>query len=227
LEPIVPNEKPGAATERQIVGVFHDVRNGEHLNDTTEPQILVPFWQTPWPNLGLVVKTAQDPGLISKSVRSAVGEVLPGQPLTHVETMEEIFDTQVKGDRSGMVLFGGFAAIALLLAAFGIYGVMAFAVAQRRHEIGLRMALGAQREQVVKLILADGMKLALFGVGIGLLGAFTLGRLMRTTLYGIGSIDLASFSAVAFVLLAAAMIASYVPARRSAKVDPMIALRQE
>jgi putative ABC transport system permease protein len=227
LEPIVPNEKSGAATERQIVGVFHDVRNGEHLNDRTEPQILVPFWQTPWPNLGLVVKTAQDPGLISKSVISAVGEVLPGQPLTHVETMEEIFDTQVKGDRSGMVLFGGFAAIALLLAAFGIYGVMAFAVAQRRHEIGLRMALGAQREQVVKLILADGMKLALFGVGIGLLGAFTLGRLMRTTLYGIGTIDLASFSAVAFVLLAAAMIASYVPARRSAKVDPMIALRQE
>jgi len=229
LKAIVPRKKleDTAATERQIVGVFSDVSNSEHLGDKTAPEIFVPFWQNPWPNLGLAVKTAQDPTLISKSVRSAVAEVLPGQPLNHVETMEQIFDTQVRGDRSGMVLFGGFAAIALLLAGFGIYGVMAFAVAQRRHEIGLRMALGAQRDQVVKLILVDGMKLALFGVGIGLLGAYTLGRLMRTTLYGIGTIDLASFSAVAFVLLAAAMIASYVPARRSAKVDPMIALRQE
>ena len=229
LKAIVPRKKLAdtAATERQIVGVFSDVGNSEHLGDKTAPEIFVPFWQNPWPNLVLAVKTAQNPTLISKSVRSVVAEVLPGQPLNHVETMEQIFDTQVREDRSGMVLFGGFAAIALLLAAFGMYGVMAFAVAQRRHEIGLRMALGAQRDQVVKLILLDGMKLALFGEGIGLLGAYTLGRLMRTTLYGIGTIDLASFSAVAFVLLAAAMIASYVPARRSAKVDPMIALRQE
>jgi len=126
-----------------------------------------------------------------------------------------------------MVLFGGFAALALLLAALGIYGVMAFAVAQRGHEIGLRMALGAQRSDVVLLILRDGMKLALWGVGVGLIGVFTLGHLMRTTLYGIKTVDPGSFVAVAVTLLAVAVVASYVPARRSAKVVPMIALRQE
>jgi putative ABC transport system permease protein len=126
-----------------------------------------------------------------------------------------------------MVLFGGFAVLALLLSALGIYGVMAFAVVQRSHEIGLRMALGAQQGDVVRLILADGMKLSLTGVGIGLVGVFALGHLMRTTLYGIKTIDAGSFAAVAIVLLAVAVLASYVPARRSARVDPMIALWQE
>ena len=126
-----------------------------------------------------------------------------------------------------MLLFGGFAGIALLLAALGIYGVMAFAVAQRTQEIGLRMALGAQRHQVVKLMVNGGMKLALIGGAIGLAGVCVLGRLMHSTLYGIKSFDLASFSAVAFALLAVAAIACYVPARRSAKIDPLIALRDE
>jgi putative ABC transport system permease protein len=126
-----------------------------------------------------------------------------------------------------MLLFGGFAGVALLLAALGIYGVMAFAVAQRTQEIGLRMALGAQRHQVVKLIVNGGMKLALIGGGIGLAGVYALGRLMHSTLYGIKSFDLASFSAVTFALLAVAAIACYVPARRSARIDPLIALREE
>ena len=126
-----------------------------------------------------------------------------------------------------MVLFGGFAALALLLAALGIYGVMAFAVAQRTHEIGLRMALGAQRRDVVLLILRDGLKLALLGLGVGLLGVFALGHFMRATLYGVATIDVGSLIAVAVTLLAVAVLASYVPARRSAKVDPMVALRQE
>ena len=141
--------------------------------------------------------------------------------------MQQTMDDQFAGDRFGMVLFGGFASLALLLAALGIYGVMAFAVAQRTHEIGLRMALGAQRRDVVLLILRDGMKLAFLGLGVGLLGAFALGHFMRTTLYGVATVDLASLIAVAAVLVAVAVLASYVPARRSAKVDPMIALRQE
>jgi putative ABC transport system permease protein len=228
LSPIVPGQqKLGTPTARQIVGVFHGVRNGEKLNDTTVPQIFVPYWQSPWPYAALAVRTSLDPGLVTKSLRTTVAQALPGYSLTDIETMQHVIDTQLVNDRFGMVLFGGFALLALVLAALGIYGVMAFAVAQRSHEIGLRMALGAQRRDAVLLILRDGMKLALFGVGLGLVGVIGLGYLMRSTLYGVKFIDPASFALVAGALLAVAMIASYVPARRSAKVDPMIALRQE
>ena len=151
----------------------------------------------------------------------------PTRLLSQIDTIEHRVNDQLMSDRFAMVLFGGFAALALVLAALGIYGVMSFAVAQRRHEIELRMALGAQREQVIKLILTDGLKLALYGVGIGLLGVYGVGLLMRSTLYGVRTFDLRSFVAVVVMLVAAAVIASYVPARRSAKVNPMVALRYE
>jgi putative ABC transport system permease protein len=126
-----------------------------------------------------------------------------------------------------MALFGGFAAVALLLAAVGIYGVMSFAVAQRSHEIGVRMALGARRSEVVVLMVRGGMRLALIGIAIGLAGAYGLGRLMHTTLYGVESADLGSLTAVAALLLLVAMLACWLPARRSAAIDPMKALRNE
>jgi putative ABC transport system permease protein len=227
LQQVVPNQKPGPATERQIVGVYHDIVNGEHLTDKAFPAMYIPFFQNPWPYTSIAVRTAVNPASLTSSLRRSIAQVAPTLTMTDAQTMQENVESQLTGDRFGMILFGGFAAVALLLAGLGIYGVMAFAVAQRRHEIGLRMALGAQRHQVVGLILADGMKLALIGVGVGLVGVYLLGRLMRSTLYGIGTVDLASFLAVACLLLAAAVIASYVPARRSARVDPMIALRQE
>jgi putative ABC transport system permease protein len=226
LGKIIPNQKPGPATGWQIVGVFHDVTNREHLTDKASPQIFAPYWQVPWPYIGLAVRTALDPGLISRNVRDAVAETLPGYSLTQIQTMQHTLDEQLAVDRFGMILFGSFAVLALLLAALGIYGVMAFAVAQRNHEIGLRMALGAQQRDVVLLILMDGMKLALTGVALGLIGVYALGHLMRSTLYGIHTVDLGSFTLVAIALLFVAVIASYLPARRSAKVDPMIALRQ-
>lgn len=207
--------------------MFHDIRNGKHLTDKAAPQIFAPYWQIPWPWTGLAVRTALDPGMISGSLRSVVTHNLTGYSLTHVRTMQQMVNTQMTGDHFGMVLFGGFAVLALLLSALGIYGVMAFAVAQRSHEIGLRMALGAQQRDVVLLILSDGMKLALAGVGIGLAGVFVLGHLMRSTLYGIQTVDAGSFAAVTLLLVAVAFAASYVPARRSARVDPMVALRQE
>jgi putative ABC transport system permease protein len=126
-----------------------------------------------------------------------------------------------------MVLFGGFAGIALLLAALGIYGVMSFVVAQRTHEVGLRMALGAQKSEVVMLMVRSGIKLALPGVAIGMAGVYVLGRLMHSTLYGVGSVDCFSAALVAALLLAVAAFACWVTARRSAQVDPMVALRQE
>ncbi len=227
LPKIVPGQKLGPPTEWQIVGVFQDIRNGEHLNDKAVPEMVAPFWQVPLPFMGLAVRTSLDPGLISKNIRDAVAQSQPGYSLVNIQTMGETVDTQLRGDRFGMVLFGSFAALALLLAAVGIYGVMAFAVAQRSHEIGLRMALGAQRRDVLFLILRDGMKLALVGLAVGLAGVFALGHFMHSTLYGVATVDVGSLIAVAVTLLVVAMLASYVPARRSAKVDPMVALRQE
>jgi len=224
---VVPNQKPEPPIEWQIVGVFHDVQNGRSLTDKTLPEAYVSFWQNPWPNVGLAVRTALDPSLVAQNVRATVVTTEPTRLLSHIDTIEYRVDEQLRGNRFGMLLFGAFAALALLLAALGIYGVMAFAVAQRHHEIGLRLALGAQPQQVLQLILARGMKLALLGIGVGLVGVFALGRLMRSTLYGIQTVDIGSFVAVSFFLLSAAVIASYIPARRAAKVDPMVALRYE
>ena len=224
---ILPHGKLGAPIEYQIVGVFHDVLNGEHLTDQPFPEIFASFWQNPWPGYVVAVRSAIDPALMATDLRGTVATIAPGMLLGPVRTMDKVVATQLQGGRSSMLLFGGFAGVALLLAALGIYGVMAFAVAQRTQEIGLRMALGAQRHQVVKLIVNGGMKLALIGGGIGLAGVYALGKLMHSTLYGIKSFDLASFSAVTFALLAVAAIACYVPARRSARIDPLIALREE
>jgi putative ABC transport system permease protein len=141
--------------------------------------------------------------------------------------MDQIVDKSLLGDQFIAALFGSFAGVALLLAAVGIYGVMAFGVAQRTHEIGLRIALGAGKEQVLGLILREGLLLASAGLGFGFLGAYFLGRAMRSTLYGVGAIDLGAFGAVAMVLLASALCACYVPARRAARIDPMVALRYE
>jgi putative ABC transport system permease protein len=214
-------------TEWQIVGVFQDIPNGEHVTEKTEPQMIASFWQHPARHAQLAVRSVIDPGLISSPVVEAVKQSLPGYALTEVTTMQQTMDEQFAGDRFGMVLFGGFATLALVLAALGIYGVMAFAVAQRSHEIGLRMALGAQRGDVVLLILKDGLKLALLGLGIGLVGVAALGHFMRSTLYGVATVDIASLIGVAVTLVAVAILASYLPAQRSAMIDPMVALRQE
>lgn len=227
LAKIVPGQKIGTASDWQIVGVFHAVRNGEHLNDESTPEMFISFWQSPLPWMGLAVRTTLEPASISRDLRVTVAQTMPGYAFSDIRTMQESIDTQVTGDRFGMVLFGLFAVLALLLAALGIYGVMAFSVLQRKHEIGLRMALGAQQADVVRMILIDGMKLALIGAGIGLAGVYLLGRLMHGTLYGVNTLDAASFAAVAVALLAVAFVASWLPARRSAKIDPMIALRQE
>jgi putative ABC transport system permease protein len=141
--------------------------------------------------------------------------------------MDQIVSESLGSDRFKAILYGTFASLALLLAAIGIYGVMAFGVAQRTHEIGLRMALGAGREKVAFLILKEGMALALAGLVLGLIGALFVGRMMKTMLYGVGTVDATAFAGVALVLLISAMLASYIPARRAAKVDPMVALRYE
>jgi putative ABC transport system permease protein len=226
VDQLIPGvARNGSTVIWQIVGVFHNVRTGELREDF--PEIDVPFWQSPWPQAGMAVRTSGDPDAITKSVADVVRSMDPDLPLAQVRTMEQIVAESRSYERFETVLYAGFAGLALLLAAVGIYGVTAFAVAQRTHEIGLRIALGAGRDAVFSLILKEGGVLALAGSVLGLAGACLVGRTMRGMLYGVGTIDLTAFGTVVVVLLASAILACYVPARRAANVDPMVALRYE
>jgi putative ABC transport system permease protein len=147
--------------------------------------------------------------------------------MADVKTMEQIVDETMASDRFNTALFGSFAIVALLLASVGIYGVMSFVVAQRTHEIGLRMALGADRRRVVRHVLGEGMTTALVGTAFGSAGAYLVGRAMQGMLYGVGAMDPTAFIVVALTLLGAALVACLVPAQRAASVDPMVALRQQ
>jgi len=226
IEQIVPaTAKLGDAVEWQIVGVYENVRNGGPQGDGF-PEIDVPFAQSPEPGAYMAVRTATQPDSMTQTIAGVIQSVDPDLPMADVKSMDQMLNDSMGGDRFGAVLFGTFAGVALILAAFGIYGVMSFAVAQRTHEIGLRMALGAAPSQVLGLILREGMTLGAIGLGIGFIGAWGVGRLMTGLVYGTGSFDLPAFSAVGTVLLLSALIACYIPARRATQVDPMAALRQ-
>jgi putative ABC transport system permease protein len=227
VEQLIPGAtRLGPAIEWQIVGVYHDVHNGGVRRDGF-PEINVPFWQSPWPQAGIEVRTAGDPSSVTKSIAAAVQSVDPDLPLDQVKTMDQLVDESLAGDRFATILFAAFAVVALLLAAIGIYGVMSFAVAQRTHEIGLRLALGAGSAQVLGLVLREGMALALIGLVVGLGGTYFVGRVMKSILYQVTVIDPATVSAVTAVLLLSALLACYIPARRATQVDPMVALREE
>ncbi len=227
VEQLIPGATNlGPPLEWEIVGVFHNVRGG-NLRDNDRSEIEVPFDQSPWPQASIAVRTSGAPLAITKTIAAVVNSMEPDVALANLKTMDQIVDESLVGDRFLTLLYGTFAAVALLLAAVGIYGVMTFSVAQRTHEIGLRMALGAARKQVLTLILKEGLVLALVGLGIGLLGAGLVGRAMRDTLYGVGAFDVSAFGAVAVILFVAALLACYVPAWRATKVDPMVALRYE
>ncbi|HUN62665.1 MAG TPA: ABC transporter permease [Candidatus Sulfotelmatobacter sp.] len=227
VEQLIPGvAKLGPPVAWQIVGVYENVRTPDP-KDGQRPEIIVPFAQSPWPGVGMAVRTFGDPASMSKSIAAVVQSMDPDLPMADVKTMDQLVDESMGGDRFGAVLFAAFAAIALLLAAFGIYGVMSFAVAQRTHEIGLRMALGAASDQVLGMILKEGMALGAIGVLIGFAGAWSVGHLMSSLLYGVSVFDYGAFSAVAGVLLLSALLACFVPARRATRVDPLIALRDE
>jgi putative ABC transport system permease protein len=227
VEQLIPGvTKLGPPIPWQIVGVYHDVRNGGPRN-AGFPEMDVPFAQSPWPQAAIGVRATVDPATLTRSITEIVQSMNPNLPLSEVKTMDQIKDESLAGDRFTAALFGGFAAVALLLAALGIYGVMSFAVAQRTHEIGLRMALGAGRSNVLALILKEGMLLAGVGLVLGLAGAYGVGKAMHSIFYNVGTIDFAAFSAVAAALLLAALLACFIPAHRATLVDPMQALREE
>jgi predicted permease len=226
IEQLIPGvTKLGPAVPWQIVGVYHNVRSQGLREDS--PEILIPFWQIPWPSATIAARTAGDPQVMLKSIAAAIHRVDPDIALATPLTMDQVHDEVMANDRFTLLLFAVFAFIALLLAAIGIYGVMAFSVAQRSHEIAVRMALGSSRSRVVGLIIKEGALLACIGLVIGLIGAYFVGRAMASTLYGVKPLDLSAFSIVGLILLAAALIACYLPARRAASVNPMDALRSE
>ncbi len=225
VEELIPGGKNGQPIELQIVGVFHNVRGAGFREDYSE--IVVPFWQSPWPQTSMVVRTDGDPKSVIKSIAAAVGSVDPDLPLAGVRTVDEIVSESLAIDRFSVVLFSSFGVLGLLLAGVGIYGVMNFTVAQRTQEFGVRMALGAQRSRVMRLVLREGTILAVIGALIGLGGAYLVGRAMQSTLYGVEALDVRAFAAVAFILLFAALLACFLPAWRASRVEPMEALRYE
>jgi putative ABC transport system permease protein len=227
VEQLIPDvTRLGPPIEWQIVGISRDVRNAGPRNDGF-PEIAVPLAQSPWPGITIAIRTAADlPGL-ERSLAEAIRGVDPDLPVVGLRTMDQIVRQSISSDRFRTVLFGSFGAVGLLLAAFGIYGVMSFVVAQRTHEIGVRMALGAERRSVIAQVLREGMVSAAIGVTLGFFGAYFVGRAMQGMWFGVGAVDPVAFGGVAFVLLCSALVACFVPARRAASVDPLIALRQD
>lgn len=210
----------------EIVGIVGDVKQ-YGLDQVTTMQTYEPYTQQTFPYMTLVVRTAGDPINLSAAIRSEVMKLDKEQPATNIKTLNEFFSTSIAQQRFSVVLLGVFAAVALVLAAVGIYGVLSYAVTQRTHEIGIRMALGAGRRDVLRLVVGQGMLLTVIGVAGGLVAAFALTRLMASLLFGVTATDAMTFASVASVLLAVALLACYIPARRATKVDPLVALRYE
>ncbi|HYV83180.1 MAG TPA: ABC transporter permease [Pyrinomonadaceae bacterium] len=220
------DEESGKQEWREIVGVVGNVRH-KALEIEVMPEAYFPYKQSPQNFMSLVVRTASDPSSLVAAIRSQVLSVDKDQPVSDVMTMEQRVARSVASRRFVMLLLGSFSVLALGMAAVGIYGVMAYLVIQRTQEIGIRMALGAQKRDVLKLVVGKGMALALIGAAIGLVASLFLTRLMRSLLFEVTPTDGLTFVIVSVVLLTVALLACYIPARRATRVDPLVALRYE
>jgi putative ABC transport system permease protein len=217
---------PEAKMSAAVVGVVGDAKQYD-LGETQMPQVYTSYAQNPHIFGTLVVRANVEPLSLSKQVREAVWSVDPDQPVWKVRTVEYLMGVNVSDRRFLLYLMACFAGLALALTALGIYGVVSYTVAQRTHEIGIRVALGAQGRDVLRLVLRHGMGLALLGVGIGLVAAYVVTRYLASLLYGVSTTDPPTYAAVALLLACVALLACLVPARRATRVDPMVALRHE
>jgi predicted lysophospholipase L1 biosynthesis ABC-type transport system permease subunit len=214
-----------------VIGVVGDIRQ-MGLDSPPEPEMYFSFEQPPadwrwlWPR-HLVVRTDGEPLALAGAVRNAVRELDPNQSVSWVRPMDEIFDAELAPRNTQLTLVGGFAVLAVLLASVGLYGVLSYTVAQRTAEIGVRMALGAPRATVVRSVVRSALLLAVIGIGLGLVGAFALTRLLGSFLFDVSPTDPATLAGVAAVIVIVTVCASYVPARRAAAVDPVSVLRTD
>jgi putative ABC transport system permease protein len=228
IQPILPAEiwNNERLTSFEIVGIARNVKAGG-WNAESEPTYYLPATQAPFQAMTILVRTQNDPATLAPALRNAVQALDPTLPVTNIRTLDQIVSDSIAQPRLNMLLMGLFGGLALILAAVGIYGLLSYAVTERTREIGTRMALGAQVSDVLRLVLKQGMTLALIGEVIGLIGAFALTRVIRGLLFGVAPTDATTFIAVAAVLTSVALLACYFPARRAAKVDPLVALRHE
>ena len=209
-----------------VVGIVAGFKQ-DALEREIEPQLFLPYDQAPVESLSVVLRSAADPETLASAVRPAVRSLDPDLPLYGLQPLSQLVATSISQSRFYMLLLGGFAVIALVLAAVGIYGVIAYAVRQRTQEIGIRMALGASRDRVLGMVVGQGMVLALVGAAAGLLGAFVAARGLRSLLFEVSASDPATYAGVALMLVAVAAVAAYLPARRAAQTEPNLALRGE
>jgi predicted permease len=212
-----------------VIGIVANIKHSS-MREDAEPEMFVPYTQDVWPSMSImqiVLRAQADPDSVIGGARNAVHALDPGLPLAKITTLTTLAGTAMARDRFSMLLLGFFGALSLILAAVGIYGVISYSVGQRTQEIGIRIALGARRENVFGMILAHGLRLTGLGIGLGFLAALGVGRMMTGFLYGVGATDPLTFAAVSLFLAAVALVASIFPAYRAASIDPMQALRAE
>jgi putative ABC transport system permease protein len=230
--PIGKHIRPGISVDdkpsrmRQIVGVVADVKFKDLTSEWT-PTSYVPQAQIPIGSLTIIARTAGDPSTLARPLAETVRSIDPDLPAYNVKTVEEYLDGTIAIPRFNTLLLGIFAGLALVLTAIGLYGVISYSVAQRTHEIGIRIALGAQPSEMMRLVIGQGVRLALVGVGLGLIAALAFTHFLSSLLFGVTTTDPISFVTVVTTLLLVVLLACYIPARRAMRVDPMVALRYE
>jgi putative ABC transport system permease protein len=211
---------------REIVGVVRDVRHNS-LRTSAVPEMYIPYLQKPAANMTLVVRTAGDPAALTVLAREAIRAVDPNQPVSHIETLSNLVSASVAQPRVSSLLLSSFAIVAVAFAVIGVYGLLSYSVAQRTPELGIRLALGGQPHDILRMILADGFRLVLVGIVLGVPAAIAAATALRSLLFGVAPADIPTISAAVVLMLAVGVTACYVPARRATRVDPLSALRTE